>query len=90
MRRVESIADDGNAVSDIDDFDHYRYVASLIERYLRSHPESMDNLEGIQQWWITRQKLKESEETVARAIELLLEKGVITRDERGRYRYSVH
>jgi predicted transcriptional regulator len=75
-------------MSDTEEFDHYLYVAKLIEKYLQSRPDAMDSLDGIMNWWVTQQKLRESEESVNRALQLLLEKGVITRDSHGCYHYT--
>ena len=69
---------------------HYLYVAKLIEKYLQSHPDAMDSFDGIMSWWITQQKLDESEESVSFALNILVEKGVVMKVRNNCYRYAVH
>ncbi|MBX2807767.1 MAG: hypothetical protein KTR20_03965 [Cellvibrionaceae bacterium] len=72
--------------------DQFFYVASLIENYLRSHPEAMDNFEGISKWWITKQKMHESAHSVNNALNILIERGVVEKigDEYYQYVKSRH
>ncbi|ODS25030.1 hypothetical protein AB835_00555 [Candidatus Endobugula sertula] len=64
------------------------YVAHLIEEYLRSHPEAMDSFDGISKWWITRQKLHESVDSVNSALHILINKGIVEKIEDEYYRYT--
>ena len=66
------------------------YVASLIERYLLSHPNAMDNLDGIIGWWLTQQKINESVHAVSCALELLVDKGVVEKVRDGYYRCTMN
>ncbi len=54
-------------------------IARLIERYLLSHPNSEDNLDGIANWWIQRQLIDDSKLAVQTGVEQLVQRGVITR-----------
>lgn len=64
------------------------YVASLIEKYLRSHPDAMDSFDGIRTWWITQQKIQESANSVSFALDLLIKKGVVVKVNEDLYRCS--
>jgi hypothetical protein len=57
-------------------------VALEVTRYLESHPEASDTIEGIAKWWLSRQRLEESTELVAQAVERLVLRGVVERHER--------
>jgi hypothetical protein len=75
-------------VSDTTEFNHSLYVASLIEKYLQSHPEAMDSFDGIKSWWITQQKLQESAYSVSHALDILIQKGIVEQVHDDLYRYS--
>lgn len=47
-------------------------VANEIIRYLQQHQFAADTLEGISQWWITRQRIEEDKQRVRAALEYLL------------------
>lgn len=70
------------------EFDQSLYVAGLIEKYLQGHPNAMDSMEGIRNWWITQQKLQESAYCVSVALDLLMEKGVVERVQGDLYRHA--
>lgn len=74
----------------LQDSDQVFYIAYLIEEYLKSHPEAMDSFEGISKWWITRQKLYESANSVNHALNLLIKRGVVERVGEKYYRYARH
>ncbi|WP_221793900.1 hypothetical protein [Oceanobacter mangrovi] len=63
------------------------YVANLIERYLLTHPDAMDNFDGIWRWWITQQKLYESANSVKEALDILVDKGIVVEVENGFFKY---
>lgn len=50
-------------------------IAEDIEAYLADKHDAADTLEGILNWWVLRQRLRESEQNVAKAIQLLKKKG---------------
>ncbi len=68
-------------------YDQSVYVAHSIEEYLKSHPDAMDSFEGISKWWITRQKLHESANSVNHALSILIHKGVVEKVDKEYYRY---
>lgn len=57
---------------------HIESIAKEIESYLADKHKAADTLEGILNWWVMRQRLKESEQDVAQAIQLLKIKGKIS------------
>lgn len=50
-------------------------LAEQIERYLESHPDAADSLEGIANWWLPRQRYIESIEQVNEALDILVRNG---------------
>ena len=61
------------------DDDEDKLVAEQIERYLEQHPDAADCLEGIVKWWIPKQQYIESNKKVHKALNYLIEKGIICR-----------
>ena len=54
-------------------------ILEEIVRYLETHENVADTVEGIFKWWILRQRLQEAEEDVKAALELLCSRGVIAK-----------
>lgn len=54
-------------------------TAEEILAYLKRHPEAMDTLDGIVRWWIPRQRIEESVQTVHKALDYLVKKKQIAR-----------
>lgn len=52
-------------------------VAQAVLRYLAEHPEAMDTLDGIAEWWLMRQQVRVSVTTLARVLRRLTESGVL-------------
>jgi len=52
-------------------------VAQSILGYLAEHPQAMDTVEGIAQWWIMRQQIRVNVTTLMRVVEELAEKGLL-------------
>ena len=52
-------------------------VAQTILRYITAHPDACDSLEGICDWWLTRQRRDDARSDVAAAIERLVARGRI-------------
>lgn len=50
-------------------------VAKDIKEYFRVHPNAGDTVEGIANWWIANQRLKNSTLLVHRALEFLVQQG---------------
>lgn len=51
-------------------------VVEIFE-YLRQNPQSGDTVEGIVKWWMMRQRLSETADTVHHALEQLVEAGAV-------------
>jgi len=67
-------------------------VAEDIERYLVTHPNAADTLEGIARWWLQQQRFIDSLDRVYEALEVLIRKGMVKKmtnaDGKNIYRYS--
>ncbi len=64
-------------------------VAESILAYLAEHPQAMDTVEGIAQWWIMRQQVRVNVTTLARVLQGLADKGLLEQigdGEQRRYR----
>ena len=60
-----------NAVTHDDD------VATAILGYLEEHPHGMDTLEGIAEWWLSRQQIRVTVATVTKDLLGLTERGAV-------------
>ena len=45
--------------------------------YLAEHPQAMDSVQGIADWWVMRQQVRVDVETLARVLERLADEGLI-------------
>jgi len=57
-------------------------IAQLSEeilRYLRTHPEAADTLDGVIEWWLPRQHRKVARERVQQALDHLIARGLVTK-----------
>ena len=54
-------------------------IAEEIPRYLRDHPDAADSFEGIRQWWLPRVRFEEATASIEKALQELLERGVVVR-----------
>lgn len=52
-------------------------IAVLILRYLSAHPQAMDTIEGITDWWVIREWVRDEMEPLLRALQQLTDRGVI-------------
>ena len=52
-------------------------VAQALLRYLRTHPDAADTLEGVVKWWLPRQRYYDAMESVEAALELLVQRDVV-------------
>jgi len=43
-----------------------------IVRYLRSHPQAADTVDGVVHWWLPRQRLEEARDAIEGALEALV------------------
>lgn len=53
-------------------------LADEISRYLSRHQFAADTVEGICEWWITRQRIEEEQKRVLAALDYLIEHRKIT------------
>jgi hypothetical protein len=56
-------------------------LRELVLRYLTEHPGAMDTLEGIAEWWITREQLRVDLQRLSKVLAELTGSGVL--DEMG-------
>jgi hypothetical protein len=52
-------------------------LAEAILSYLADHPQAMDTLDGIAEWWILRQRVTIEVNRVARVLGRLTEQGLL-------------
>ena len=52
-------------------------VAKEIIDYLHEHPNAADSLDGVVNWWLTRQRIKSAKDIVERALDYLISEGVV-------------
>lgn len=52
-------------------------VAEAILAYLAEHPQAMDSMEGIAEWWLMRQHIRVTVIMLARVLRRLTEQGVV-------------
>ena len=52
-------------------------VAAAILGYLEEHPQGMDTVEGIAEWWVSRQQIRVQVATVTRVLHRLTERGAV-------------
>jgi hypothetical protein len=52
-------------------------LRAVVLSYLAEHPEAMDSIEGIAEWWITRQQIRVDVERLSHVLEGLTESGVL-------------
>jgi Fe2+ or Zn2+ uptake regulation protein len=57
--------------------DSCQQLATAIESYLSAHPAAADSAKGVAEWWILGMGLKASINDVRRALELLMQRGVV-------------
>jgi len=61
-------------------------------RYVLAHPEAMDAIEGIAEYWLTRQKVDERVQEVLTIVNELVDEGILVerRSHDGRSIYAVN
>jgi len=65
-------------------------MAQAILAYLAEHPQAMDSVEGIAQWWIMRQQIRVNVKTLARVLRGLAERGLLEElGDEGQRRYRL-
>lgn len=63
-----------------DDDDRVAKIAEDILHYLVKHPNAADTFEGISQWWLARIRIEEAASEVRRALDRLVQGGVVVED----------
>ena len=58
------------------EYDDDRLEAAIVG-YVREHPEAMDTLEAITEWWVMRRIVRIEVEAVARVVGRLTDRGVL-------------
>jgi Fe2+ or Zn2+ uptake regulation protein len=73
-----------------DGSDEVGSIAAEIERYLARHPNAADSADGIHRWWLPPRFGEQSLEAVEAALDLLVERGLMSKTvlEGGRVIYS--
>lgn len=62
---------------DTNDEQEIKLIAEQITRYLRTHNNATDTLEGIAQWWLVQQRIYEERQRVQKALDYLCDQGLI-------------
>jgi hypothetical protein len=52
-------------------------LAQAILAYLAEHPQAMDSVEGIAQWWLMRQQIRVGVKTLTRVLRGLADRGLL-------------
>jgi hypothetical protein len=58
-------------------------VAREIEEYFDTHPDAGDTLEGIADWWVSRQRLRDEKSLIRAALAHLVTEGVLQKRHHG-------
>ena len=58
-------------------------VAKEIEEYFDTHPDAGDTLEGIADWWVSRQRLRDEKSLIRAALAHLVTEGVLQKRHHG-------
>lgn len=60
--------------------------------YLSEHPNAQDTVEGIAEWWLLRQRIRESVTAIDQTLNELVERELVIRDEGpdGRWMYRLN
>lgn len=52
-------------------------LAEAIQMYLCEHPQAMDTVEGIAEWWLMRQQIRTDVTALTKALDRLVELDII-------------
>jgi DNA-binding IscR family transcriptional regulator len=52
-------------------------LALAVMRYLAEHPQAMDSVEGIGEWWVTRERVAVEVESLTKVLQQLVDVGLI-------------
>ena len=56
-------------------------LRGALTRYVALHPQAVDTLEGIRDWWLSDLRSKPSDKELEEALEALVSEGVLVRRE---------
>ena len=81
-----------SSIQQADESRREEQLAEAIMDYMNEHPQAMDTLEGIAEWWIMRQRVRVDVEALARVLNHLTDQGVLERlgsGDTARYRLKI-
>jgi hypothetical protein len=55
------------------------HIAAEIVRYLADHPDAADSADGIQRWWLARQRIDDAVTEVEQALNFLEQRGEVVK-----------
>jgi len=58
---------------------HEAELARAVMRYLGEHPQAMDNVHGIAEWWVMSQPFQVDVDTLAQVLQQLADEGRLER-----------
>ena len=58
-------------------------LEDAVLQYVAEHPQAMDTLVGIAEWWIMRRQVRVDMEALQRVLERLIQKGLLEKSESG-------
>ena len=61
-------------------------LSQAILQYLAEHPHAADTVEGIAEWWLTRQRVRVDVQTIAKVLHELSERGLLEETGTGDHR----
>lgn len=56
-------------------------IAEEIKHYLEKHPQSVDTVDGVANWWLLRQRYEAAIEKVKKALDYLVRMGIVEKIE---------
>ena len=54
-----------------------RFLEAEVLAYLAEHPQAMDTLGGIAEWWLERQRIRVDVDSLASVLQRLVERGTL-------------
>jgi hypothetical protein len=66
-----------------DDAQREQVLARCVLGYLAEHPQAMDMLEGIAEWWVMREQVRVDVRLLERVLRRLTEQGVLEENHSG-------
>ncbi|HMD96324.1 MAG TPA: hypothetical protein VKM93_03200 [Terriglobia bacterium] len=64
-------------------------LAEAVSAYLAQHPQAMDSLEGIAEWWLPRSSGHVDLNALARTLDVMVEHGILEKVGTGRVSYRL-